>query len=233
VAGRWISYWTILSLAIGELFGISGAAAANSEPALTICIYNYAAVKQKDLVRAETVSAGIFRDAGIDTQWLDVPVNSEFPQNSAAKGELVDLSQIQLNLLPQQMADKFSLASDKLGFVAGRGTDRKQAFVFLNKVENLVREQIQDYRLREISRWARVEVILGYVIAHEVGHLLGIDSHSPSGIMRAEWTSTELPDAANRFWRFTPEQTEIIRAEVKRRIARHETLKAAGSTPVP
>ena len=39
--------------------------------------------------------------------------------------------------------------------------------------------------------------LLGYVIAHELGHLLIGAGHRPNGIMRASWGKNEL-DALNR-----------------------------------
>ena len=52
------------------------------------------------------------------------------------------------------------------------------------------------------------EVLLGYVIAHEIGHLLlPPNSHSPGGVMRPE---INLEEAAAKRLRFTKEQGELI-----------------------
>ena len=52
------------------------------------------------------------------------------------------------------------------------------------------------------------EVLLGYAIAHEVGHLLlPPNSHSPSGVMRA---NIDLQRAAAKKLRFTRQQGELI-----------------------
>ena len=69
-----------------------------------------------------------------------------------------------------------------------------------------------------------VEMVLGYVIAHEVGHLLlPPPSHSASGIMRATWNPEDLDDAERDRLRFTDEQARQIR----RRIASEPTASSA------
>jgi len=56
--------------------------------------------------------------------------------------------------------------------------------------------------------------ILGHAMAHEIGHLLLGPSHSPAGIMRAEWTRKDLESAARNELSFTPQQMELLRASV-------------------
>lgn len=69
-----------------------------------------------------------------------------------------------------------------------------------------------------------VEMVLGYVIAHEVGHLLlPPPSHAASGIMRAAWNRKDLDDAERDRLRFRDEQAQRIR----RRIAIEPTLIAS------
>jgi hypothetical protein len=54
--------------------------------------------------------------------------------------------------------------------------------------------------------------ILGHVIAHEVGHLLlGANSHSAVGVMRAHWDREELEQASRGSLRFTPAQATMMR----------------------
>ena len=54
-------------------------------------------------------------------------------------------------------------------------------------------------------------VILGNVIAHEIGHiLLGPGSHSETGIMSFPWGRKQLLDASRGLLLFTPEQARNI-----------------------
>jgi hypothetical protein len=51
-------------------------------------------------------------------------------------------------------------------------------------------------------------IILGHVAAHEIGHLLlGTNSHSPGGIMRAHWRMEELARAKKGLLLFTKSQS--------------------------
>jgi len=60
-----------------------------------------------------------------------------------------------------------------------------------------------------------VSKLLGYVMAHELGHiLLAEGSHSPTGIMSARWGHFKLDLVAETFLRFTKEQAESIRKSV-------------------
>jgi hypothetical protein len=58
---------------------------------------------------------------------------------------------------------------------------------------------------------------LGYAIAHETGHLLGL-RHSEFGIMRAAWRPNDLLNLAYGDLAFTAQQSAIIRSEVKLRL---------------
>jgi len=57
------------------------------------------------------------------------------------------------------------------------------------------------------------DVILGTVIAHEIGHLLlGTNSHSSKGIMRGQWEGSDLREAGEGKLGFTSEQARRLRA---------------------
>jgi hypothetical protein len=61
-------------------------------------------------------------------------------------------------------------------------------------------------------------VILGHGMAHELGHLLlGTNSHSSSGLMRAHWTGEDLAMASKGNLRFSQEQSLRITNRLARR----------------
>ena len=59
------------------------------------------------------------------------------------------------------------------------------------------------------------DVILGQVIAHEVGHLLlPHNAYSRSGVMRGIWDPQQTRLAVNGLLRLAPGQVELIRSYV-------------------
>jgi hypothetical protein len=65
-----------------------------------------------------------------------------------------------------------------------------------------------------VARARRVSVatLLGYVIAHELGHSL--DGGHTTGVMRAAWTETDFTMLKQETLAFQPEQARLIRAFV-------------------
>jgi len=57
--------------------------------------------------------------------------------------------------------------------------------------------------------------MLGFVIAHELGHLLlGSNSHSTTGVMQAHWSATTLHEAAHNTIFFTSHQAAVLRSRL-------------------
>ncbi len=70
-------------------------------------------------------------------------------------------------------------------------------------------------------------------MAHEIGHLLlGPKRHSRSGIMRARWDQEDLRLAAEARLRFTSQQAELIRAEVRARTGDQQAPQGSGPAPL-
>jgi len=57
-------------------------------------------------------------------------------------------------------------------------------------------------------------VLLGRVLAHEIGHLLlGTNEHGGRGLMRAAWSRDDLRRGRTEDWRFTPLERELMRVD--------------------
>jgi hypothetical protein len=73
--------------------------------------------------------------------------------------------------------------------------------------------------LREKAN-ANLPDIFGHVAAHELGHLLlGTNSHSPRGIMRAVWGPDELLSVGQRALFFSEKQAEQMRQRLRSAVA--------------
>jgi hypothetical protein len=166
---------------------------------ITVSIHNYAPIDSETLIRAEQEVTRIYRNIGVKTVWLAQPTQ-ERPD-------------IVLTIVAHPMAE-VGAQSNSLGLAPGAGSKRDLAYVFYDRVEAIYRKQIVAAAEHKVHRWATTAQILGYAMAHEVGHLLGL-SHSPTGIMRKGWRWNDLLAAAYGSLNFSLQQASAIRMEVR------------------
>ena len=225
--------WTLsagLALASG-LTGLGQTAKADSSetsPAITIHVRNYAGVAPKTLAEAEEVAMEIFRKAGIQTRWADAVLTADNDQENSVDHPTRTLSDIQLNILSRVMSDRDGAPNNVMGLAPGNGADRTILYIFNNNVQARFWRLMGAQGNARLSRPASMAQILGHAIAHELGHLLlNQQVHSPHGIMRGEWGYADFRDMTEGMFLFTPEQTEYLRADVRRRNTQQETIKVA------
>jgi len=71
------------------------------------------------------------------------------------------------------------------------------------------------------------EALLGYAIAHEIGHLILGPEHTAYGLMRQRWTSDEENRIRGGSLRFDGKQAAALRSGLAERVA-----SASGATHV-
>jgi hypothetical protein len=179
---------------------------------ITIRIHNYAQVESGVLVDAKRTTDDILRVAGVEVVWLECSGNqitATEPRCETPMGP-TDLT---LNLLPQSMSRRFHLGGDAFGVAledaeGGLGFD---AWIFCDLVKDAAAQ-----------RQHTPSVLLGTVIAHELGHLLlSTNSHSAFGLMRANWSGKELLAVEHRAMYFnSSESKRIQQALMSRRQSR-------------
>ena len=121
-----------------------------------------------------------------------------------------------VRILPRSRAERFKQLPFALGFAQldDSGGFGYYANVFYHRVEELSGTQT-------CSR----AVVLGHVIAHEMGHLLlGEGGHSGTGLMTANWDRAGLERINQRAFIFTSQQAKEIRA---RSLERHSSAEAS------
>jgi hypothetical protein len=221
--------WT-LSAGLALASGLTGldhaAAAASSETssAITIHVRNYAGVAPRTLTEAEHVATGIFRKAGVETEWADIVVTTENGHANSADHQTFTLTDIQLDIFPDDMLGLSGLSNNVMGLAPGTGPDRRTVYVFDRKVRTIYWKMSSAYINGDMDRYVSMGQVLGHVIAHEVGHLLlNQQVHSPQGIMRGEWSFVDFRDMTSGMLLFTPQQAEFLRADVRRRNGQKES----------
>jgi len=156
--------------------------ATTPDAKLNLRVYNYARIDPASLALSEKVASAIFENVGVEVLWMDCSVSR--PPSRASPACQSDMGPIDLvlRILPRHMAIKLAARDEPLGS-AQTCTESEPACelnVFYHRVDALATDGY------------RADRILGYVIAHEVAHVLLGPSHSEEGIMRGEWTRNDL-----------------------------------------
>lgn len=176
----WPTGLFVLAMACGGAAG-AGAAPQREVRDLTVAVAHYAAVDPKTMKEAEGIASEVYRRAGIEIQWVEPSIHE-------------GATKLYVNVLSQDMAEPFSVSDETVGFAIPG-----------SRAANVIYE-----RIRRIARRRHVAsgLLLGYVIAHELGHLLlPAHSHSNSGLMRPD---LDMELAAMRKLRFTADQVALI-----------------------
>jgi hypothetical protein len=164
----------------------SPAPAADFDQPTIVQVYDYAHIPAEQLAKAQCEATSIYRAAGVLIVWVS---------GSVASGEPVARS-LRVMILSREMSE-MKIEQDAVGEMtvgqASRATGR--AYIFYNRVV----ERAERYT-------PHVETMLGWVMAHELGHLLLPESgHSDAGIMRPTFDRHTLVQ------RFTPAQSRSLR----------------------
>jgi hypothetical protein len=175
-------------------------------PAVRILFFNYAGVSGRALSQAQNEAARVLRNAGVRTEWVDCPTSPEQVQQVAACTISRNSRTVQLRLLTTSMVKGAKPGPATLGtaILPFQG-DGMVANVFPSRSEQVSTN-------RSLGRG----VILGHLMAHELGHLLlGAGSHSRCGLMRNPWGKAELTWAAQGSLNFSSAEAERIRARLR------------------
>ena len=175
---------------------------------LTLRIYDHAEIHPHILSQSQNRTAGIFRQFGIEIGWLDCPTSpQQLPANLVCQAPLGPADLV-IRILPESMSKQSGLPRGVFGYTlpTSKGRIGRTANIFYARVFDMAFYGPVPGGFENAQG-----VILGHVIAHEIGHiLLGPGSHSETGIMSFPWGRKQLLDASRGLLRFTPEQARNI-----------------------
>lgn len=169
---------------------------------ITVLIHNYAGVPGVILAKAQRFVHEVFERAGMTIAWHEPLSLAARSDDEKAKTGL----RVAIRIVPNRMIGDWAGQHDLLGFslVPANG---KMGFVggaYYERIEQLARRLGGDTAL-----------VLGYVMAHELGHLLlGAHSHAHSGIMSYPLTRKELALASQGQLDFARSEVGRIRARL-------------------
>jgi hypothetical protein len=163
---------------------------------LTVAIHNSAEVPEATVNAAKAEVERIFAAASVSIAWVSTIEPGTFA--------------IQITLRRRPGGGPGAMAPSALGTTVGE--DHRLgglSFVFYERVLKFA----HDHR-------RPVELILAYAIAHEMGHvLLPAPAHTPTGLMKAEWSDDDIRHLASDPQLFTVGQTALIRSAIEARLA--------------
>jgi hypothetical protein len=161
---------------------------------LAVRVYDSTGLPASALDRALAVAAAPLDAADIETSWRRCHTGCDAP---LLRDELV------VRIVPGGTA----IGTARLMTLGDAMIDRSSgsgrlATIYLDRVVQLAKAAAVD-----------VTRLLGYAIAHELGHLLlGDISHSRTGLMRATWTDDDIRRWRSSDWRLTSKEVAAIRA---------------------
>jgi hypothetical protein len=192
--------------------------ASDSQPTITVQVYNYSRASLAVVADAEREAGRILGTAGLKTVWLECPVAPVSGSTQGSCQKAPDSVDLRLRVLGSPVRNR--LQDSVFGFAV----HPVLASVYFDAASRRAHNDDAEFE---------ATLILGCAIAHELGHLLlGTDSHSQTGIMQSRWESVQFRQLTIGTLVFTPEQSERIRADarVRTKIA-GDGPAAAASTP--
>lgn len=164
---------------------------------VTVVIFDHAGVPAAVLKAAADTARAAFREVGVDTKWSICRLSGDASEHCALPPAG---TYMQAKVVPPALEHGLE-SREALGYaVSVRGGRGVVSYAFYEPVKKCAESGGQS-----------VSLVLGYVMAHEIGHLLGMQ-HGPSGIMKSHFDRRDLHDAATGFLHFTTPDAKALRA---------------------
>ena len=180
-----------------------------TRPLVTVRVYDYANLRPATLKQAEKEAARVFRIAGIDTIWLHCALTQEELAANPVCDRRFGKDSLVLRVIPESKARVLARHPSEFGvaYQSERGGFGTHAYVFSHRAV-----EIADAGVTSEA------VVLGHVLAHEMGHLLlGVGHHFHRGLMMANWRAEQLQAAARALFLFTPKKAARMQSNLLKR----------------
>ena len=180
---------------------------------INVSICNREGVSDAVIFRARAEAGLVYGQAGVEIVWRDC---EEFPEGAGRAGAPWYVIAVR-SLERKEHVNAASLEVMGEAFLDGPdGGEAADAYL---------------PAIRETAEEGGVDgsVLLGYVMAHELGHLILGPGHAVDGIMRGAWGQKQIDALRQRRLRFTREGAERVR----RAIAARTKRKGADGRPLP
>ncbi len=174
---------------------VYAAAVSASGQQLGVSICNVGGVRQSVVATAKAETESVFRSARVGIVWVDCDETDEPPTRRIQKVFVIrlrtDITPRASGTLSLEEMGRAFVSDDSRGYMAD---------TYLPPIQGTAQRYEAD-----------AGVLLGFVIAHELGHLILGAGHTPDGIMRARWEGREVGALRQRWLRFNKSQASSIR----------------------
>lgn len=180
-----------LKLAALGAWIVTEAAALTGPDTLTVVVFDYADTPHQFLVSAAKEGRRLFRSAGIETAWIFC---------SPMEICYVPDRFVEVKILPRAIRSTPVSAHGLAATTTCPASQCSESYVFYDRVLAFSEDTSSPPALT-----------LAYVMAHEIGHLMGL-GHRPGGVMTKGFTSHDLLRAASGSLSFAEEDARELRA---------------------
>lgn len=185
------------------------ASETNNGPAITVLVFNFRQAPAETLVKAEKEAGRILEQGGVPVTWRDCPTGNEPCRKGPGRVFF-------LAMMAGPVQNKF------LDTISGYALlPAHLATVYYDYLPRIPRGE---------SNKNDTALILGCVIAHELGHLLlGTHGHSIRGIMQAHWGIEQTQLALMSQLSLLPEEARLMHADTVAPEAKNNSSSALTS----
>ncbi len=197
---------------IGPTLGAKDRGGSGARLSFEVRLQDYAGLN-RGLIEMATGTAGrVFKRAGVELRWVDCTPGS-LQMDSNCRAARSSLTRV-LRILPRSMRAGMPHGGIEFGRAmladdASRGTF---ADIYWDRVQGLAVGRARTVSLGLHTATTRLTEarILGYVFAHELGHLFGVH-HGKSGVMSGPWSPAELGELLKGTLKFQRGEEERLR----------------------
>jgi hypothetical protein len=180
-----------VAIAAGLLiFGRPAVANSTEQITIVLLVVDQAGVDPDVMMRAKWAARRVYDGIGIRLVWV---------------GSTRDAYRFVVNIIAGTIGTDVS--GKKMGLAPGQRERRgKLAYALYGRIQDLA-----------LTTGTDPGILLGHVIAHEIGHLLlPYDSHAESGLMRAGWDTQQALRARTGSLTFTSQEAVLMREAAER-----------------
>ncbi len=214
----------ILFLVTAAALSVHAATTDEAAPELEIRIRNDAGVPRSMLKAAISTLAKVYRKAGVRLMW----------QECSARQGCADTLGSDVRILVLGAAGAVGQRSPGPGEL-GRAVlhegcrQGRIAYIFASLVDLRATQAAMKLRQRQLYSRLLYHRLLGYAMAHELAHLLGV-GHGAEGLMAVAWDTDTLDEIRRGTLTFEPRQADHVLASVTKQQGCPADYDSAGAS---